>query len=267
MLSARRMTHPIKRWPDTLEGIGPTASFFDQADVEALVSNCAYQKPGAVPTTWWEHGEVGSNRSAKSEIKALFPGIIPFDTPKPERLLHRIILISTMPGDLVLDCFAGSGTTAAVAHKMGRRWVTSELLSATVETYTKPRLLKVITGQDPGGVTTVTERVAADGLDLGDTLPQDAQMFNTLLNKLTKELDGLDTATIKSLRAATKTRDATTKSWHGGGGFTHLCVSESMFVESGGRVFLADWAVNGALTHIYTIIYCYRIYDCLGLYS
>lgn len=203
---------------------------------------------GAVPTTWWEHGEVGSNRSAKSEIKALFPGIIPFDTPKPERLLHRIILISTMPGDLVLDCFAGSGTTAAVAHKMGRRWVTSELLSATVETYTKPRLLKVITGQDPGGVTTVTERVAADGLDLGDTLPQDAQMFNTLLNKLTKELDGLDTATIKSLRAATKTRDATTKSWHGGGGFTHLCVSESMFVESGGRVFLADWAVNGALT-------------------
>lgn len=155
-------------------GGGPT-SFFDQADVEALVSNCI-PEAGAVPTTWWEHGEVGSNKLTKSEIKALFPGIIPFDTPKPERLLHRIILISTILSDLVLDCFAGSGTTAAVAHKMGRRWVTSELLSATGKGPTpNPRLLKVITGQDPGGVTTVTERVAADGLDLGDTLPQDAQ--------------------------------------------------------------------------------------------
>ena len=203
---------------------------------------------GSVPTTWWTHGDVGSNRSAKSEIKALFPGIIPFDTPKPERLLQRIIHISTMPGDLVLDCFVGSGTTAAVAQKMGRRWVTSELLPSNVETYAKPRLLKVIRGEDPGGVTTATERVIADGLELGDTLPQEAQIFNTLLSKLKKELSGLDTTTIKSLRAATKTYDQSTQIWHGGGGFTHLQVSESMFVESAGRVFLAEWTISGALT-------------------
>src|SRR5699024_2423294 len=97
---------------------------------------------GIAPRTWWPHEEVGSNRTSKAEIKALFPSETPFTTPKPERLLERIIHISTNPGDVVLDVFAGSGTTAAVAQKMGRRWVTCELVEDTMERFTRPRLEK-----------------------------------------------------------------------------------------------------------------------------
>lgn len=76
-----------------------------------------------------------------------------FATPKPERLLERVLHISSSPGDVVLDCFGGSGTTAAVAHKMGRRWVTAEVSSKTIEAFTRPRLDLVVKGDDPGGIT------------------------------------------------------------------------------------------------------------------
>lgn len=108
---------------------------------------------GLVPNTWWTYDEVGTTGTAKSEIAALVPSSTPFSTPKPERLLERIIQIGSNPGDIVLDAFAGSGTTAAVAHKMGRRWVTIEREDATVDTFTRPRLKKVVGGDDPGGIT------------------------------------------------------------------------------------------------------------------
>ena len=76
-----------------------------------------------VPRTLWSKDEVGSNRTSKNEMRALFPDDSSFTTPKPERLLQRVLNIATAEGDLVLDSFLGSGTTAAVAHKMGRRWV------------------------------------------------------------------------------------------------------------------------------------------------
>lgn len=107
---------------------------------------------GAVPWTWWPHNEVGNTDESKKEMLALFPGIELFDTPKPERLLQRIIHIATKPGDLVLDSFAGSGTTGAVAQKMGRRWIMVEL-GDHCETHIVPRLKKVIDGDDSGGVT------------------------------------------------------------------------------------------------------------------
>lgn len=201
---------------------------------------------GLVPRTLWTKSEVGSNRSAKSEIKALFRGVAPFATPKPERLLHRIIHIATNPGDIVLDCFAGSGTTAAVAHKMGRRWVTSELIAETVETFTLPRLAKVVRGEDPGGITTVSERVAADELPEGMT-PQEAREFTRLLNKVAKGSEGLDRNALKQLRAATRTREEKTTLWHGGGSFRHLEVGPSMFTEVAGMVLLAEWATQGDL--------------------
>ena len=72
-----------------------------------------------------------------------------FGTPKPERLLKRVIDIATNPGDLVLDSFLGSGTTAAVAHKMGRRWIGVEM-GAHAETDCLPRLQKVIDGEQGG---------------------------------------------------------------------------------------------------------------------
>ena len=111
------------------------------------------------PETIWPHGEVGSNRTSKGEVKALFPETIPFGTPKPEALISRVIHIATNPGDLVLDSFLGSGTTAAVAHKMGRRWIGIELGDHAV-THCVPRLKKVIDGEDSGGIT---EAVAWEG--------------------------------------------------------------------------------------------------------
>ena len=75
------------------------------------------------PDTLWLASDVGTNDEAKKEIKKLFVNDDLFDTPKPERLIQRIIHIATNPGDIVLDSFLGSGTTAAVAQKMGRRWV------------------------------------------------------------------------------------------------------------------------------------------------
>lgn len=104
------------------------------------------------PETIWLHTEVGSTRNSANEIKSLLDGQS-FATPKPERLMQRIIHIASNPGDIVLDCFAGSGTTAAVAHKMGRRWVAVEWNEDTVQRYIIPRLRKVIEGQDPGGIT------------------------------------------------------------------------------------------------------------------
>jgi adenine-specific DNA-methyltransferase len=110
---------------------------------------------GLVPSTWWPHEEVGHNDEAKKEIHALFGKENAFDTPKPERLLRRVIHIATNPGDLVLDSFAGSGTTGAVAQKMRRRWIMVEL-GEHCHTHVIPRLKKVIDGEDKGGVTEAT---------------------------------------------------------------------------------------------------------------
>ena len=104
---------------------------------------------GLVPSTLWLHQEVGTNGKAKSELVALFPGETPFSTPKPEALLQRILHIATNPGDLVLDSFLGSGTTAAVAHKMGRRWIGIEMGEHAL-THCLPRLQKVVAGEQGG---------------------------------------------------------------------------------------------------------------------
>lgn len=107
---------------------------------------------GIVPWTWWPHEEVGHTDESKREIQALFGKSDSFDTPKPERLISRILSIATNPGDIVLDSFAGSGTTGAVAHKMGRRWIMVEL-GEHCHTLVIPRLKNVIDGEDLGGVT------------------------------------------------------------------------------------------------------------------
>jgi adenine-specific DNA-methyltransferase len=100
------------------------------------------------PSIW---ADCGLNQHASAHMESLFGEKAFFETPKPEELLSRIIHISTNPGELVLDSFAGSGTTGAVAHKMGRRWIMVELGEHII-----PRLKKVIDGNDAGGVTDVT---------------------------------------------------------------------------------------------------------------
>ncbi|MFP6863091.1 site-specific DNA-methyltransferase [Pseudomonas sp.] len=101
------------------------------------------------PTIW---ADLDTTRQTKAHQKLLFGDAATFDTPKPEDLIERVLNISTNPGDLVLDSFAGSGTTGAVAHKMGRRWIMVEL-GEHCHTHIVPRLRKVIDGEDQGGIS------------------------------------------------------------------------------------------------------------------
>ena len=104
------------------------------------------EQEGRVPESIWFGNDVGTTREANSEIKTLFNDKI-FDTPKPERLIERIIGISTKVDDWVLDSFLGSGTTSAVAHKMSRKWIGVEL-GEHATTHCLPRLKKVVDGND-----------------------------------------------------------------------------------------------------------------------
>lgn len=208
---------------------------------------------GVTPRTIWNFTDVGSNRNSKAEIKALFPGETPFSTPKPERLLQRIIHIATNPGDVVLDCFAGSGTTAAVAQKMGRRWITCELLESTFHSYTRPRLEKVVNDKDSGGITrTKGGRIAADGVELPEGVSaDDAAIFHSVLNKLVADDNRMkQDKIIKKLKALSKTKNAKeVVNWRGGGGFqvAHLspkCFDYDPRLE---RVFLTEDAKGETL--------------------
>lgn len=187
------------------------------------------------PTLWLddEISKFPYNNAADKHLQAMFPGVTPFDTPKPEELLQRIIHIGSNPGDIVLDVFAGSGTTAAVAQKMGRRWVTCELLESTFTTFTRPRLEKVVNDEDPGGITrTKGERVDAteDGLPDGVS-PEDAAKFTSVLNKLiADDPEAKKDARVKALKAEAKTRRTKeVVNWRGGGGFQVAHLSPACF--------------------------------------
>lgn len=106
---------------------------------------------GLTPHTLWTADQVGTNDHAKKHLLDLFPRQRLFDTPKPEALIRRILSIASEPGDLVLDCYLGSGTTAAVAHKMDRRYIGIEKGSHAI-THCVDRLRKVI-GGEKGGIS------------------------------------------------------------------------------------------------------------------
>lgn len=120
-------------------------------DGNAMPTKKVYLKDarqGVIARTWWTYKEVGGNQDAKREVLALF-GDSGFITPKPEGLIQRVLQLATNPGDLVLDSFLGSGTTAAVAHKMGRKWIGVEM-GDHAETHCASRLRKVIEGEQGG---------------------------------------------------------------------------------------------------------------------
>ncbi|MBP6216400.1 MAG: site-specific DNA-methyltransferase, partial [Luteimonas sp.] len=104
---------------------------------------------GMMPMSLWKHSLAGHNQEAKQESIALFGRDEIFETPKPERLLQTILRIATEENDLVLDSFHGSGTTAAVAHKMHRRWIGIEAGDHS-RTHCQPRLKKVVDGEQGG---------------------------------------------------------------------------------------------------------------------
>ncbi|MGO4705791.1 site-specific DNA-methyltransferase [Microvirga sp. 2MCAF38] len=120
-------------------------------DGRPRIKTYAGEEDGLVPNTIWLASDVGDNERAKKEILSLFPNDDAFDTPKPEKLIHSIISIATNPGDIVLDSFLGSGTTAAVAMKLQRHFIGVEL-GEHAETVAAERL-RLVVGGDEGGVS------------------------------------------------------------------------------------------------------------------
>lgn len=141
-------------------------------------------KDGITALTIWTYQEVGHNQDAKKEVKSFNDKDV-FATPKPERLIERILTLGSNPGDLVLDSFLGSGTTAAVAHKMGRRWIGIEL-GEHCDTHCVPRLKKVIDGEDAGGITKSANWRGGGGFryyNLAPSLVKFDEWGNPIINK------------------------------------------------------------------------------------
>lgn len=139
---------------------------------------------GSVSKTIWLRTEVGDNQEAKQEIKA-FNNDDVFATPKPERLIKRILELGSKEGDLILDSFAGSGTTGAVAYKMNRNWIMVEL-GEHAKTHIMPRMKAVVSGKDQGGISESVNWKGGGGFkyfELGDSLfVQDDDLKLTVLN-------------------------------------------------------------------------------------
>ena len=134
--------------------------------------------------TIWTHTEAGSNRTSKAEINALF-GQDVFSTPKPEKLILKVINATTNSGDIVLDSFLGSGTTAAVAQKMGRRYIGIELGNHAY-THCVPRLKKVTDGTDQGGISKSQNWKGGSGFkfyELAPSLLKEDKFGNLVINK------------------------------------------------------------------------------------
>ena len=158
---------------------GPTGN-----NVPSIKRFLSEVKDGIVAMTVWTHQEVGHNQDAKKEIKNLaFESI--FDTPKPERLIERVLTLGSNEGDIVLDSFLGSGTTAAVAQKMGRRYIGVEMGNHAY-THCAVRLKKVIDGADQGGISKAQNWTGGGGFrfyELAPSLLKEDKFGNLVINK------------------------------------------------------------------------------------
>ncbi|POZ53189.1 site-specific DNA-methyltransferase [Methylovulum psychrotolerans] len=123
--------------------------FGKKGDAQPNIIRYLSEVSGVAPWTWWPSDEVGHTDESKKEIHSLFGKTAAFESPKPERLIQRILHIATNSNDLILDSFLGSGTTAAVAHKMGRRYIGIEM-GDHAQTHCQPRLKKVVEGEQGG---------------------------------------------------------------------------------------------------------------------
>ena len=132
----------------------------------------------------WHYQMAGTNQDAKKENMILF-GDKPFDTPKPEKLIKIVLMIATNPGDLVLDSFLGSGTTAAVAQKMGRNYIGIELGNHAY-THCYPRMKMVTDGTDQGGISKPQNWKGGSGFkfyELAPSLLKEDKFGNLIINK------------------------------------------------------------------------------------
>jgi len=138
------------------------------------------------PETIWYNKEVGSNRTSKAEIKKLFNGSVPFDTPKPERLIQRIIEIASNERDIVLDFYSGSGTTGAVAMKLNRQFICIEQMDY-IESVTIERLRKVIEGED-GGISKAVKWKGGGSFYFAELLKSNAIFLDEIENVQSKKI-------------------------------------------------------------------------------
>lgn len=153
--------------------------------VPALKLFLSEVRDGMTPHNWWPHTEVGHTDEAKKEMISLYGPDNVFTTPKPERLLERVLTLSSNPGDLILDSFAGSGTTGAVAQKMGRKWIMVEI-GDHADTHIVPRLQKVIDGEDQGGISKVVDWKGGGGFryyTLAPSLLEEDKYGNWVISK------------------------------------------------------------------------------------
>lgn len=174
--------------PVMLEKIANNRIWFGESgtNVPAVKKYLSEVKQGIACKTIWFRDEVGDNQEAKKEIKQLFPhDENPFETPKPERLIERIITLASNTGDIVLDSFLGSGTTAAVAQKMRRRYIGIELGNHAY-THCYPRLKKVTDGTDQGGISKAQNWKGGSGFkfyELAPSLLKEDRFGNLVINK------------------------------------------------------------------------------------
>ena len=157
---------------------------FDGNNVPRVKRFLSDVKEGITSMTIWKYTEVGHNQDAKKEVKA-FNSQSVFATPKPERLIERVLTLGSNPGDLVLDSFLGSGTTAAVAQKMGRRYIGIELGNHAY-THCVPRLKMVTDGTDQGGISKAQNWKGGSGFkfyELAPSLLKEDKFGNLVINK------------------------------------------------------------------------------------
>ncbi len=185
--SGNTIKHPPKGWrfsKDTFETeLAAGKIMFSPDETRIIRKIYLADQEGRVPETVWFAQDAGTTREASGEVRTFVDGEF-FDTPKPEKLIHRILTLASGPGDLVLDSFAGSGTTRAVAHKMGRRWIMVEL-GEHCHTHIIPRLKKVIDGEDTGGITEALDWKGGGGFRyyrLGPTLIVEDEWGNPVIN-------------------------------------------------------------------------------------
>ncbi len=187
--SGKKISPPDKGWRWSEETFNEKVSTgeitFVDNDTRVLRKIYLKDQEGRVPESIWFGKEVGTTRDASNHLATLLPNVAPFATPKPEQLIERVLQIATERGDIVLDSFAGSGTTGAVAHKMGRRWIMVEL-GEHCHTHVIPRLKKVVDGEDAGGITDTNEWKGGGGFryyKLAPSLLEKDKWGNWVINK------------------------------------------------------------------------------------
>lgn len=187
--SGKILSPPEKGWrwaKETLhEKIKTGEISFNSNESKIIRKIYLNKQEGRVPESIWFADDVGTTRSATTHLAEILGEDDKFPTPKPEELIERILLIATDHHDLVLDSFGGSGTTGAVAHKMGRRWIMVEL-GEHCHTHIIPRLKKVIDGDDKGGVTEITNWEGGGGFryySLAPSLLEKDKWGNWIISK------------------------------------------------------------------------------------